>query len=57
MSVSAVDDHDSDDLWLVTTGFLEPMTLSVARVGEDAGSSVEVEPAQGGTAPLRRDRP
>ena len=51
VSVAAVDDHDSDDLWLVTTGFLEPMTLSVARVTGDGGSSVRVEPLK--TAPHR----
>jgi prolyl oligopeptidase len=33
VSVSAVDAHGSDDLWLVTTGFLEPMELSVAHLG------------------------
>ncbi|SOC55116.1 prolyl oligopeptidase family serine peptidase [Ornithinimicrobium cerasi] len=40
VSVSAVDDHESEDLWLVTTGFLEPMTLSVARTG-GGGLSVD----------------
>jgi prolyl oligopeptidase len=40
VSVSAVDDHDSDDLWVVTTGFLEPMALSVASLGEE----LSVEP-------------
>lgn len=40
VSVAAVDDETSDDLWLVTTGFLDPMTLSLARLGED-GAQVE----------------
>ena len=34
VSISAVDDATSNDLWVVTTGFLEPMTLSVARTDE-----------------------
>ena len=41
VSVAAVDDDTSDDLWLVTTGFLEPMALSVARL--DADGHVELE--------------
>lgn len=40
-SVAAVDEHRSDDLWLVTTGFLQPMRLSLVRTG--AGADVEVE--------------
>ncbi|HSP60724.1 MAG TPA: prolyl oligopeptidase family serine peptidase [Ornithinimicrobium sp.] len=34
LSVSAVDAHGSEDLWLVTTGFLEPMQLSVVHLGD-----------------------
>jgi prolyl oligopeptidase len=41
VSVSAVDDDASDDLWLVTTGFLDPMTLSVAQVGPDGSVRLE----------------
>ncbi|MFV0524866.1 MAG: prolyl oligopeptidase family serine peptidase [Acidimicrobiales bacterium] len=33
----AVDPVELDDLWLVTTGFLSPTTLSVAPVGGDGG--------------------
>lgn len=51
VSVSAVDDDESDDLWLVTTGFLDPMTLSVARLG--AAGTVEVEQLK--AAPARFD--
>ncbi|MFX0537695.1 prolyl oligopeptidase family serine peptidase [Ornithinimicrobium sp. Y1847] len=57
VSVSAVDDHDSDDLWLVTTGFLDPMTLSVARLGAGSAASpeapVEVEVERLRAAPER----
>ncbi|TQM97211.1 prolyl oligopeptidase [Ornithinimicrobium humiphilum] len=49
VSVSAVDRHDSDDLWLVTTGFLEPMALSVAHLG----GGVTLEPLR--SAPPRFD--
>ena len=49
VSVAAVDGHESDDLWLVTTGYLEPMALSVARIGEQ----VEVELLK--SAPARFD--
>ncbi len=49
VSTSAVDRHDGDDLWLVTTGFLEPMALSVARLGEGVG----LEPLR--SAPHRFD--
>ncbi|MGO0577236.1 prolyl oligopeptidase family serine peptidase [Ornithinimicrobium panacihumi] len=48
VSVSAVDDDTSDDLWLVTTGFLEPMALSVAHLREDG---MELEPLR--SAPSR----
>jgi prolyl oligopeptidase len=42
VSVSAVDDEDSEDLWLVTTSWLTPMTLRVARLGADpAAAAVE----------------
>lgn len=49
VSISAVDRHDSDDLWVVTTGFLEPMALSVARTG----ARVALEPLR--AAPPRFD--
>ncbi|MDO5739332.1 MAG: prolyl oligopeptidase family serine peptidase [Ornithinimicrobium sp.] len=50
VSVSAVDDDTCDDLWLVTTGFLEPMSLAVARVD---GPGVALEQLK--TAPARFD--
>lgn len=53
VSVSAVDDHDSDDLWLVTTGFLEPMALSVAHLGDRPHDDVVLEPLK--AAPERFD--
>lgn len=52
VSVSAVDDDASDDLWLVTTGFLDPMTLSLATV-DPAARRVQVEPLK--AAPERFD--
>lgn len=43
VSVAAVDDEHQDDLWLVTTTWTRPMTLSVARLGPDpARATVEV---------------
>ncbi|WP_147899802.1 prolyl oligopeptidase family serine peptidase [Serinicoccus profundi] len=55
VSVSAVDDHASDDLWLVTTGFLDPMTLSLAQLVESTESTdgVALEPLR--QAPARFD--
>ncbi|MFK5646233.1 prolyl oligopeptidase family protein [Ornithinimicrobium sp. LYQ121] len=53
VSVSAVDAHTSDDLWLVTTGFLQPMELSVAHLGADASVTALVEPLK--AAPARFD--
>ncbi|MFK5689970.1 prolyl oligopeptidase family protein [Ornithinimicrobium sp. LYQ92] len=52
VGVAAVDDDDSDDLWLVTTGFLDPMTLSLAHL-DDAGDGVRVEQLK--AAPARFD--
>lgn len=40
IAVSAVDSVDSDELWLVTTDFLTPSTLSLVSVGGDAGPEV-----------------
>lgn len=51
VTISAVDRHAGDDLWVVTTGFLDPMALSVARPS-DAGR-LEVEPLR--QAPPRFD--
>lgn len=43
VSVSAVDRETCDDLWVVSTSWLSPMTLGLARLGEDpARASVEV---------------
>jgi prolyl oligopeptidase len=50
VSVAAVDADTSDDLWLVTTGFLDPVALSVARVADDG---VAPEPLK--AAPHRFD--
>ena len=52
VSVSAVDDDTSDDLWVVTTGFLDPMTLALATV-DPASGTVAVEPLK--AAPARFD--
>ncbi|ANS77403.1 Prolyl endopeptidase [Serinicoccus hydrothermalis] len=51
VSVAAVDDDRSDDLWVVTTGFVEPMQLSLATV--TGGSEVGLEVLR--TAPARFD--
>ena len=40
VSVSAVEAHRSEDLWVVTTGFLEPMELSVAHLGAGGHGTV-----------------
>ncbi len=55
VSVWAVDEHGSDDLWLTTTGFLEPVALSVAHVGgsEDGAGDLVLEPLR--RAPERFD--
>jgi prolyl oligopeptidase len=43
ISVAAVDDEHQDDLWVVTTTWTRPMTLSVARLGADpSAAAVEV---------------
>ncbi len=51
VSLSAVDDHESDDLWVVTTGFLDPMTLSLAHLEE--ADELRLEPLR--HAPRRFD--
>ncbi len=51
VSLAAVDDHDTDDLWVVTTGFLDPMTLSLAHLDET--QTLELEPLR--QAPERFD--
>ncbi len=52
VSVSAVEEETSDDLWLVSTSWTSPMTLSVAHLDvEPGGASVEVLK----TAPERFD--
>ena len=35
ITVSAVQEEDSDDLWVISTGWLSPMRLAVAHLGED----------------------
>lgn len=42
IAVSAIDADESDALWLTTTGFVEPTTLSRLELSED-GEVVEVE--------------
>jgi len=46
--VSAVDPHHSDDLWVITTNFLTPTTLSLASAAPDAKSMEKLKelPAQ-----------
>jgi len=55
--VRAVDSHTSDDVWLVTTDYLTPTTLSLARVvgpGEDANDTPErLEPERLKPEPLK----
>ncbi|MGO1173472.1 MAG: prolyl oligopeptidase family serine peptidase [Actinomycetaceae bacterium] len=43
MSVSAVDEHASDDLWLTSTDFLQPTSLNLVRLS-GAGQTKAVEP-------------
>ncbi|WP_151525286.1 prolyl oligopeptidase family serine peptidase [Serinicoccus kebangsaanensis] len=54
VSISAVDDARSDDLWLVSTGFVEPMTLSLATVSP-AGDETPVQLEVLRSAPERFD--
>jgi prolyl oligopeptidase len=43
VSVAAVDDEHQDDLWVVTTTWTRPMTLALARLGDDpAAATLEV---------------
>ncbi len=37
VAVAAVDEDESNDVWLYTTDFLTPTTLSLAHIGHDAG--------------------
>lgn len=43
IGVQAVNQRESDDLWMTTTGFLTPSTLSVVRLDAD-GRTTGVEP-------------
>lgn len=43
ISAAAVDPAHSDDLWLTTTGYLNPSTLSLLRL-DAAGNTLAVEP-------------
>ncbi len=45
IDVSAVDDRDSDDYWLVTTDFLTPTTLAIGKAGEGAAEKLKHTPA------------
>ncbi|UNK48633.1 prolyl oligopeptidase family serine peptidase [Lysobacter sp. S4-A87] len=42
LAVSAVDEDDSDAVWLTATDYLTPTTLSLAQVGERPGERPEV---------------
>lgn len=35
-SVYALDEEESDDYWIISSGYLQPMTLSLGAVGENA---------------------
>lgn len=52
VTVAAVDEQDSDDLWVISTSWLTPMRLSVAHLGDDPVRA-EVEPLK--AAPERFD--
>ncbi|MBI9116064.1 prolyl oligopeptidase family serine peptidase [Sanguibacter suaedae] len=44
VSVRAVDGDESDDLWLVTTSYLSPTTLSLAHLGDGSEPDPAPEP-------------
>ncbi len=43
VSVRAVDPVDSDDVWVVSSGYLTPSTLSLGTLGSAAGGGLELE--------------
>lgn len=52
VAVHPVDARDGDDLWLISTGFLTPTTLSLLSLGEDPATAT-TEPLK--AAPARFD--
>ncbi|WP_454043278.1 prolyl oligopeptidase family serine peptidase [Cellulosimicrobium sp. Marseille-Q8652] len=50
IGVGAVDPVETDDLWLVTTDYLTPTTLSLVRLGEHPGDAVAPEPLKSNPA-------
>ena len=48
VSVRAVDPVDSDDVWVVSSGYLSPSTLSLGRIGPDG--TVALEPLKAAPA-------
>jgi prolyl oligopeptidase len=47
VQMSSVDEHASNALWLTTTGFLEPTTLSLADMGASGGAASAPERLKG----------
>ncbi|HLU34667.1 MAG TPA: prolyl oligopeptidase family serine peptidase [Thermomicrobiales bacterium] len=45
ISVSAVDADDSDDFWLVVTGFLQPPTLQLGSIGRPDVETLKTSPS------------
>lgn len=45
ISVAAVDEDESDDFWLVVTGFLQPSTLQLGTVGISDLETLKTSPA------------
>ena len=50
IGVGAVDPVESDDLWVVTTDYLTPTTLSLLRLGEQPGEAGAPEPLKSNPA-------
>jgi len=50
IGVGAVDPVESDDLWVVTTDYLTPTTLSLLRLGEHPGEAGAPEPLKSNPA-------
>lgn len=45
ISVSAVDEEDGDDIWIVSTGFLQPPTLQLGTIGHDRIETLKTSPS------------
>eukprot|EP00976_Prorocentrum_cordatum_P108616 1194877-Prorocentrum_minimum.AAC.4 len=39
--ISAVDKHGSDQIWVVTSGFIQPSTLSLGDASDGCGAATE----------------